>query len=83
VIRQLRGFLNEADRAAGDDETVRSRIAFLRLGLNFTDLQMTINRMVEQAKAKDPAFDLKRARQLLLLNYFVLRDIVRHHRPTC
>ena len=79
VIRQLRGFLNEADRAAGDDETVRSRIAFLRLGLNFTDLQMTINRIVEQAKAKDPAFDPKRARQLLLLNYFVLRDIVRNH----
>jgi len=79
VIRQLRGFLNEADRASGDDETVRSRIAFLRLGLNFTDLQMTINRIVEQAKAKDPAFDPKRARQLLLLNYFVLRDIVRNH----
>jgi hypothetical protein len=79
VIRQLRGLLNEADRAAGNDETVRSRIAFLRLGLNFTDLQMTINRVVEQARAKDPAFDPKRARQLLLLNYFVLRDIVRNH----
>jgi len=79
VIRQLRGFLNEADRAAGDDETIRSRIAFLRTGLNFTDVQVTINRMVEQAKEKDPAFDPGRARQLLALNYFMLRAIVRNH----
>jgi hypothetical protein len=79
VIQQLRGFLNEADRAVGDDKTIRSRIAFLRIGLNFTDLQMTINRMVEQAKEEDPAFEPERARQLLELNYLMLRDIVRNH----
>jgi hypothetical protein len=79
VIRQLRGFLNEADRAEGDDEIIRSRIAFLRIGLNFTDVQMTINRMVDQAKEKDPALDLDRARQLLELNYVMLRDIVLNH----
>lgn len=79
VIRQLRGFLNEADRTVDDDDIVRPRIAFLRIGLNFTDLQMTINRMVEQAKEKDPALDLDRTRQLLALNYVMLRDIVRNH----
>jgi len=78
VIRQLRWLLNEAEQAAGDDETVRSRIAFLRIGLNFTELQMAINRMVEQAKVRDPALDSNRASQLLALNYFMLRDIVRN-----
>ena len=79
AIRQLREYLNEADRAVGDDETICSRIAFLRIGLNVTDLHMTLNRMVDQAKEKDPALDLGRARQLLELNYFMLRDIVRNH----
>ena len=81
AVRQLRGYLNEADGAAGDDETVRSRVAFLRIGLNVTDLHMTLNRMVDQAKedGKDPALDLGRAQRLLELNYFVLRDIVRNH----
>jgi len=79
VIQQLRRFLKEADRAAGNDETIRSRIAFLRIGLNVTDLHMTLNRMVDQAKEKDPALDLDRAQRLLALNYFMLRDIVRNH----
>ena len=79
VIQGLRDSLNEADRAVGDEEIVRSRIAFLRTGLNFTDLQMTINRLVEQAKVDDPTLDLARARLLLALNYVMLRDIVRNH----
>jgi hypothetical protein len=79
LIQHLRGLLNEADRAVGDDKTIRSRIAFLRTGLNFTDLQATINRMVEQANRKDPALDPDRARQLLELNYFMLRDVVLNH----
>lgn len=79
VIQELRGCLNEADRAAGDDENVRSRIAFLRTGLNFTDVQMTINRMVEQAKEKAPELDRGRAQRLLALNYVMLRDMVRNH----
>ena len=81
VIQELRGLLNKADRAVGDDKIVHSRIAFLRIGLNFTDLQMTINRMVDQTKkeGEDPALDPDRTRQLLALNYFMLRDIVRNH----
>jgi len=39
---------------------------------------MAINRMVEQAKVRDPALDSNRASQLLALNYFMLRDIVRN-----
>jgi len=79
VIQQLRDLLNQADRAVGNNETTRARIAFLRTGLNFADVQTSLNRMVEQAKEKDPAFDPARARQLLELNYLMLRDIVRNH----
>jgi hypothetical protein len=79
AIGELRGLLDAAERASGDDETVRARIAFLRMGLNFTELQMTLDALNDQAAAKDPAFDRRRAERLLELNYVTLRDIVQNH----
>jgi hypothetical protein len=68
-LRQLRSQLDAAEHAAGGDEPVRARIAFLRMGLNFTELQVTLDALNDQAAAKDPAFDRGRAEQLLELNY--------------
>jgi hypothetical protein len=79
TLRELRGVLDAAERAAGDDETIRARIAFLRMGLNFTELQVTLETLNDQAAARDAAFDRQRADQLLELNYVTLRDIVRNH----
>lgn len=76
-LGQLRGLLDAAERSAGDDAPVRARIAFLRMGLNFTELQVTLDALNEQA-AKDLAFDAARAERLLELNYLTLRDIVRN-----
>jgi hypothetical protein len=79
TLRELRGLLDAADRASGGDEAVRRRIAFLRMGLNFTELQVTLDALADQAAQKDPAFDRKRVKPLLELNYLTLRDIVRNH----
>jgi hypothetical protein len=48
------------------------------MGLNFTELQVTLDALNDQA-ANDPAFDRQRAARLLELNYLTLRDIARNH----
>lgn len=78
AVAALRACLDDAGRAARGDETILARLDFLRLGLNFTELQLALDRMAEAAAAGKPA-DRSRARQLMDLNYLVLRDIVRHH----
>jgi len=78
VVARLRESLNKADEAAGADETIRSRVAFLRMGLNYTDLHETLARMAQAARDKQPV-DRDRARQLLELHYMVLRDITCNH----
>lgn len=79
VLSGLRANLNAAEEAAGNDRAVCDRIRFLRLGLNFYDLQCALNRMTKLAADKNPAFDANRAKQLLELNYVMLRDIVVNH----
>ena len=79
VVAQLRALLNAADLAAANDGATRNRIRFLRLGLNFTDLQCTLDRMVPLATARDPAYDPERARRLLTLNYIAFQDLARNH----
>jgi len=46
AIAELRGFLDAADKAASDDQEVGRRIAFLRLGFDFTELQAKIYRLL-------------------------------------
>jgi hypothetical protein len=79
TLHELRSLLDAADRACGDDEPVRARIAFLRMGLNFTELQVTLDAFNEQATNKASALDRQRVERLLELNYLTLRDIVLHH----
>jgi hypothetical protein len=42
VLQELRGYLDAADRAASDDAPSQRRIAFLRRGLDFTEIQAAI-----------------------------------------
>ncbi len=79
TLRELRGLLDEADRACGDDEAVGARIAFLRMGLNFTELQVTLDAFNDQATNKLPGLDRDRVERLLELNYLTLRDIALNH----
>ncbi len=74
----LHELLNRAAAAAGDDADVQERIAFLRLGLNFTELQETLDDMARRATAGE-AVDMVRARRLVDLNSLVLRDLLLNH----
>jgi len=81
-IAELRGLLTAADKSAGADEAIVSRIAFIRMGLNYTDLFATLTRMTHDADGKTGAelAELQaKARPLLALNYLVLRDFVKNH----
>jgi len=52
VIAELRALLDDADKSAGNNAMVRRRIAFLRLGLDFTELQAKVYRMLRLAKQR-------------------------------
>ena len=75
---ELRRLLEAADKAAGDDEAVCRRIAFLRIGLNYTDLLYAIHRMADAADRRQPV-DRAAAGRLMDLHFLVMRDILRHH----
>jgi hypothetical protein len=74
VIAELRALLEAADQAAGD-EVVRQRIAFLRCGLDFTEVQAEAYRLL--ALVQDPAQPVDRAAAARLLDrkYLRMRDI--------
>lgn len=81
-LAELRGYLNAADQAADGDEVIKARIAFLRLGLNYTDLHAALDRMEAEAENKSPselAGVRTRAKPLLDLHFLVLRDFVKNH----
>jgi hypothetical protein len=78
LLAELRGLLNAAEQAAGDDRAIADRIAFLRLGLNFTELQDELDSMARRATAGE-SVDRDRARLLVDLNGLVLRDLLRRH----
>ncbi|MBM3333857.1 DUF4838 domain-containing protein [Candidatus Sumerlaeota bacterium] len=78
ALAELRSLLRAADQAAGDDETIRRRTEFLRLGLSFTELQATVDRLADAARNKQPV-DRALAQRLMDLNYLVMRDIARNH----
>jgi hypothetical protein len=57
VIEELRGLLNEAERAAGEGEdgkAIGQRIAFLKAGLEFTAVTAEAKRLVLEAEAGQP-----------------------------
>ncbi len=78
IMAELRGLLNAAERAAGDDRTIVQRVAFLRMGLNFTELQDVLDDMAQRAAAGE-SVDRDRATRLIDLNGLVLRDLLHRH----
>jgi len=77
VAAELRGLLDAAEREAADDD-VSARIAFLRLGLNMTELWEKLDDKARRAANGEPV-DRALARRLLDLNALALRDIVANH----
>jgi hypothetical protein len=49
VLAELKSYLDAAQRAAGDDAAVQRRIAFLRRGLAFTEIQATAYGLLRRA----------------------------------
>jgi hypothetical protein len=76
-IPRLREKLNEAQTEAADP-AVSERIAFLRLGLNWTHLHELLADMSRRAKEGE-AVDRELARRLIDLNCLVVRDILLNH----
>ncbi|MGM0488126.1 MAG: DUF4838 domain-containing protein [Planctomycetota bacterium] len=77
-IAELRDMLNAAEAAAAGDEQAVDRIAFLRIGLNLTDLYATLDDKARRAQ-KGENVDIDRARLLVDLNCLMLRDIMHNH----
>ncbi|MCX7044297.1 MAG: DUF4838 domain-containing protein [Candidatus Sumerlaeota bacterium] len=61
VIVELRGLLESADKAAAADEPSRRRVAFLRRGLEFTDIQAQCYRVADAAESKPLTPDEKKS----------------------
>ena len=80
VVAELRTLLNVAEKKA-EDPIVVDRIAFLRMGLNFTELQETLDAMSLRAQQGE-AVDQALAQRLIDLNCLTLRDIVLNHNIT-
>jgi hypothetical protein len=78
VVAELRELLNAAETAAAGDEAIGRRIAFLRLGLNFTELQEVLDDKARRAAEGEPV-DRERAQRLIDLNGLILRDLMRNH----
>jgi hypothetical protein len=79
VVTELRALLNAAEAAAAKDEEIRARIAFLRLGLNYTALHETLDDMARRAQENDPGYDPGKARRFLDLHTLVLHDLLINH----
>lgn len=76
VIAELRAVLDAADKAAGENQAVRKRIEFLRLGLDFTELQAKIYRMLSLEKQRRlNTAEKNEARQLLDQKWLMMCNI--------
>jgi hypothetical protein len=76
VISELRGFLDRADKAAQSDVQVRQRISFLRIGLDFTDMQARIYRFLKRDTDKRLSADERtQAKKLLDEKWLMMRRI--------
>lgn len=76
TIKELRELLNEADKAAQGDKQVLDRISFLRIGLDFTELQAKIYRFLRLAAEKRlSAAEQAQAKRLLDEKWLMMRRI--------
>jgi len=75
VVGELRELLDEADKAA-DNMEVRQRISFLRLGLDFTELQAKIYRLLKlDDERRLSEAEQAQARRLLDEKWLIMRRI--------
>lgn len=77
VLAELRRLLNEA-QAATDDSVIEARIAFLRMGLNLTEVQEMLDDLSWRAR-QGMDVDEELARRLVDLNALMMRDIILNH----
>lgn len=77
VLAELRDLLNRAEQAA-DDSAISDRVAFLRMGLNYTELHETLDELAWRASDGQDVDD-ERVQQLIDLNALMLRDIILNH----
>ena len=84
VCAELRKMLAEAGKRAGDDPAVRKRIAFLAVGLEWTQVQAELwrtylrlwPRIRQRAATPD---EIQAAHRILDRKYRLMRDILRDH----
>jgi hypothetical protein len=76
LLAALRAALADADEAAAD-ATVRRRVAFLRMGLNWNALYVRLVNLADAAEAGKPD-DTARANDLMAVACHTLRDMARH-----
>ena len=70
IVRELRGLLDRAERLA-EDKAVQTRIAFLRRGLDFTDIQAQAYRFLRE----EGDVNREAAHQVLDREYWLMRDV--------
>jgi hypothetical protein len=74
TVSELRGLLDQAAKMSADDAAVQARIAFLRRGLDFTDVQAQAYRFWR----KEGDVDREAAHRVLDRKYWLMRDIFEH-----
>jgi len=80
VIGELRELLDQADEAAAGDPEVRRRIAFLDVGLDFSELQARIYRLLRLSRQRR-LDERERAEAIRLLDrkFAMMREIFNEH----
>ncbi len=79
VITELRAILDAADKAAGDD-TIRRRIQFMRLGLDFTALQNRAHAVLALSAGKPAtAAEKKEVKNIQQEKWLLMRQIQREN----
>lgn len=75
AIAELRGHLDEAKEATAEDETIRERIQFLRVGLEFTAKTAKLDRKAHAVENESREVDLDLAQQVRDRRWLLMRHI--------
>ena len=73
MLTELRGYLGTAERATAEDAGSRRRIAFLRRGLDLTEIEAAAHRLLRQTELN--ADEKAEARRLLDRRWVMMRKI--------
>ena len=76
VITELGKLLDAADKIAGNNEVIRRRIAFMRLGLEFTEVQSKVYRLLRLSSLRKPTpIERQQATKLLDQRWLMMRKL--------